>query len=70
VVPAQKKEVLRVFHLKSEQEQYCLDLHWTTSLVVTEEKVVGIWRPALFVEYLSEIHELTVNITYNFDGWL
>ena len=66
MVASKEEEVLWVLHFEGQQEQDGLNLHRTAALIVTQEKVVGIWRPSFLIKYLSEIGELAMDVTYYF----
>ena len=66
MVPSQQEEVLRVLDFEGEQEKHSFNLHGASALVVPEEQVVGIWGPALLIEYLPQIVELAMDVAYDF----
>ena len=53
MVTPKEEEILWVLHFEGQKEQDGLNLHRTTTLVVTQEEVVGIWGPPFFVKDLS-----------------
>ena len=63
MVSTQKEKVLWVLYLESQKQKNGLNLHGTSTLVVSKEKVVGIWRPSLFVENLAQVGELSMDIS-------
>lgn len=67
VVAAEEEEILRVLHLEREKQKHGLNLHRATTLIVAEEEVVRFGRPALHVEYFSEVVELPVDVANYLD---
>lgn len=65
VVPTKDEEVLGVFDLVCEEKADGFQRLLATVDVVSEEKVVGLWREATVFEQTQKIVVLTVNITAN-----
>lgn len=65
MVSTQQEEIFRIFHLECKQQQYCFNLHRAPSLIITQEKVICIWRPSFFIKNFSQIVKLPVDVTNN-----
>ena len=70
MIASQEEEVLWVFQLIAKKEDYRFDGLFPAVDIVAQEKVVFLgWVPSI-IEYFEQILELSMNVSYDFDGSL
>ena len=62
MVAAKEEEVLRIFDLVSEEHDDVFDVLFPAVHVVTEKKIIGLWREPSVLEESEQIVELPVSV--------
>lgn len=62
VVSTQKEKVLRILDLVREKKAHSFKGHLSAVNIVSQEKIVGIWREATVLEQSEQVVVLTVHI--------
>jgi hypothetical protein len=68
VVPAEKKEVVRIEDLVTEQKTNGFETLQAPVDVIPEKEIIGIWRIVTHIKEAQEVMELAVNVTADCDG--
>jgi len=66
MITSEKEKVFRIFYLEGEQQQYGLDLHGASPLIIPQEEVIGLGWPPFHVKNLPKVRKLPVYISHNF----
>ena len=65
VIASDESDTFRVAHLKSQEEEECLDGVVATIHEVAHEEIVGVGALAAHLEQLHQVIELTMDVTAN-----